>query len=228
MSTGWIKLHRQMLDWEWYDDINVMRLFLHCLLRANHKAKKWRGIDIARGQFYTSLDSLSDETGLTPMQLRTCFSKLQTTGEITSSGMARGRMITVVQYDLYQDDNKLNNSLVTGFQQGSNRVATTNKNVNNEKNEKKSNWLAPGGLNIDAWNDFVEHRKTMKKPLSDIAKTKSSNILKDLDKTVQQETVDKSIQAGWAGLFPEKQNLIPSQNLQPKQKREMPKAGTEE
>lgn len=228
MSTGWIKLHRQLLKWEWYDDINVMRLFLHCLLRVNHKPKKWRGIDIERGQFYTSLDSLSVETGLTLMQLRTCFSKLQTTGEITSSGMARGRMITVVQYDLYQDDNKLNNSLVTGFQQGSNRVATTNKNVNNEKNEKKSNWLAPGGLNIDAWNDFVEHRKTMKKPLSDIAKTKSSNILKDLDKTVQQETVDKSIQAGWAGLFPEKQNLIPSQNLQPKQKREMPKAGTEE
>ena len=132
--SGWIKLHRKMLDWEWYDDINVMRLFTHCLLRANHKEKKWRGIDIKRGQFYTSLETLSSETGLTAMQLRTCFDKLKTTGEITSSGMARGRMITVSAYDDYQDDNKLNNKLVTGCQQAGNRVVTTNKN---DKNDKK-------------------------------------------------------------------------------------------
>jgi len=137
MSQGWIKLHRQLLDWEWYGDINVMRLFIHCLLKANHKPKKWRGIEIARGQFYTSLDTLSDETGLKAMQLRTCFSKLKSTGEVTSSGMARGRMITVVSYDLYQDDNSLNASDISGLQQGSNRVVTTNKNVKNEKNENK-------------------------------------------------------------------------------------------
>ena len=134
--SGWIKLHRKMLDWEWYDDINVMRLFTHCLLRANHKEKKWRGIDIKRGQFYTSLETLSSETGLTAMQLRTCFDKLKTTGEITSSGMARGRMITVVQYDEYQDDNKQSDRVATGLQQAGNRVATTNKNDKNEKNEK--------------------------------------------------------------------------------------------
>ena len=105
--AGWIKLHRSMLEWEWYGDINGMRLFTHCLLRANHKDKKWRGMDINRGQFYTSLDTLREETGLTSMQLRTCFSKLKATGEVTSSGMARGRMVTVVKYDEYQDHDRL-------------------------------------------------------------------------------------------------------------------------
>ena len=162
MSTGWIKLHRQLLDWEWYDDINVMRLFLHCLLRANHKPKKWRGIDINRGQFYTSLDSLSDETGLTSMQLRTCFSKLKVTGEITSSGMARGRIITVVQYDLYQDDNSLNDRLETGLQQAGNRVATTNKNVNNDNNEKKQSRFTPPS--VDEVRKYCIERKNFINP----------------------------------------------------------------
>ena len=40
---GWIKLHRQILDWEWYDDINVKVLFLHLLLTANYEDKKWQG-----------------------------------------------------------------------------------------------------------------------------------------------------------------------------------------
>jgi len=37
-----------MLDWEWYDDINTKVLFIHLLIKANWKEKKWRGIKIKR------------------------------------------------------------------------------------------------------------------------------------------------------------------------------------
>ena len=37
MKQGWIKLHRGFTDWEWYQDANATRLFLHLLLTANHK-----------------------------------------------------------------------------------------------------------------------------------------------------------------------------------------------
>ena len=50
---GWIKLHRKILDWEWYDDINTKVLFLHLLLTANHEEQKWRGKIIERGQLIT-------------------------------------------------------------------------------------------------------------------------------------------------------------------------------
>jgi len=134
MNQGWIKLHRTLLDWEWYDDVNVMRLFLHCILRSNHAEKHWRGIKITRGQFYTSLDTLAVETGLTASQLRTCFKKLESTGEVTSSSHARGRMVTVKNYDQYQQDDRL----IAGSSQGSDRVVTANKNDKNEKNDKKN------------------------------------------------------------------------------------------
>lgn len=38
---GYIKIHRKMLDWEWYDDIPTKTLFLHLLLTANWKDSKW-------------------------------------------------------------------------------------------------------------------------------------------------------------------------------------------
>ena len=37
---GFIKLYRSMLQWEWYDDVNVKVLFLHLLLKANYEEKK--------------------------------------------------------------------------------------------------------------------------------------------------------------------------------------------
>ena len=133
--SGWIKLHRKMTEWEWYSDPNTFRLFIHCLLRANHKEKSWRGININRGQFYTSLDTLSDETGLTQRQIRTCLNKLKSTGELSSSTMARGRMITVVKYDAYQDDVTLSVSQASGSRQAGDRLVTTNKNDKNDKSK---------------------------------------------------------------------------------------------
>ncbi len=55
---GWIKLHRQFINWEWYKDINTCKLFLHLILSANHKDKKWRSKMIKRGQLITGRKTL--------------------------------------------------------------------------------------------------------------------------------------------------------------------------
>ena len=74
---GWICLHRQLLEWEWYGDINTKTLFIHCLLRANHKPKKWQGIDVPVGSFITGRKVLSVETGLSEQQVRTSLTRLK-------------------------------------------------------------------------------------------------------------------------------------------------------
>lgn len=147
--SGWIKLHRSLIDWEWYTDHNTSRLFIHCLLRANHTDHEWRGIFIKRGSFYTSLNTLSSETGLSLRQIRTSFDKLILTGELTSSGMARGRMITIHEYDSYQEDDRLNGSQMTGNRQADDRVATTNKNDKNDKNNTPK--YEEGDLKLAEW-----------------------------------------------------------------------------
>ena len=115
--AGWIKLHRSMIDWEWYDDANTCRLFIHCLLRANHSDTKWRGHSIKRGQFITSLETLEKEIGLSTSQIRTSLKKLISTGEIASLSQARSRVMTIVQYESYQSDSKLSDRLVTSSSQ---------------------------------------------------------------------------------------------------------------
>ena len=111
---GWIKIHRKMVKWEWYDDINTKVLFLHLLLTANHEDRKWRGITILRGQKLTSIQHLAKETKLTVMQTRTSLNKLKSTHEITIETTSKYTLITIEKYNDYQnkdnDNNKQNNT----------------------------------------------------------------------------------------------------------------------
>jgi hypothetical protein len=139
MSTGWIKLHRQLLEWEWYDDTNTKCLFLHCLLRANHSDTEWRGHKIKRGQFLTSVDTLTRETGLSVSQIRTSLKKLISTSEIASKSQARSTVITVLEYDSHQGDDKPTDKLMTMKSQADDNEIATDKNViiKECKNDKK-------------------------------------------------------------------------------------------
>lgn len=137
---GWIKLHRQFLEWEWYSDTNTARVFIHCLLKANHKDVKWRGKEIKRGSFLTGLNKLSIELNLSNQQVRTALNKLEKTQEINRQSTNEGTYLTVCKYDTYQDDEETNqqasNKRITNEQQTNNKRITTNKNDKKEKNEE--------------------------------------------------------------------------------------------
>lgn len=132
-QQGWIKIHRQFLDWEWYDDNNTKILFIHLLLKANHKPKKYRGKLIQIGQHVTGLEVLCKETGLSIQKIRTAISKLKSTNEITIKTSSKGTVIQIVNYTKYQ----IVTNELTNQQQTSNKPATTNKNDKNVKNDIK-------------------------------------------------------------------------------------------
>lgn len=141
---GWIKLHRQLLEWEWYDEPDTFRLFLHCLLKANHKDNNYRGQKVKAGSFLTSRELLSNETGLSVQKVRTSLERLELTKEITTKKSKKGTVLQIVKYSSYQgvnqQDNQQNNQrfnqIVTNKQPTVNQIVTTNNNDNNEKNEK--------------------------------------------------------------------------------------------
>ncbi|MFO0764100.1 MAG: hypothetical protein U0518_04585 [Candidatus Gracilibacteria bacterium] len=126
---GYIKLHRKMLEWEWYDDINTMRLFLHILLKANYADKKWKGKMIKRGEFITSRDKLSKETGLSDQQIRTCLTRLKSTNEITSETTSYYTKLTIEKYDLYQGE--ITNQATNEQPANNQRITTTKERKNN-------------------------------------------------------------------------------------------------
>jgi len=161
---GWIQLHRKFYEWEWYTDVKVKTIFLHCLLKANHKNKKWRGHTIKRGQFVTSIGNLAKETGLSMQNTRTSLTKLKKTQEINTHTNMKFTIVTVCNYDTYQQDNRNSNTqtnkLITKYQQSSNKVLTTTNNDNNDNNDnnkkesniKKKNSLSHSSNDIDIKN----------------------------------------------------------------------------
>lgn len=165
MNNGFITLHRKIIDWEWYDDINTTRLFIHCLLRCNHKDNKWRGKLIKRGTFLTSLNTLSKETKLTTSQIRTSIKKLKSTKEIAIESQAQSSVITMLKYDLYQTNSTVDSKTIANQSQTNDKPMTTNNNENNENNETyKSNIhqlsVDRKGGDVDLFNDIrVETKK---------------------------------------------------------------------
>lgn len=83
------------------------------------------GETIPRGSFVTSLDSLGKELGLSVQEIRTALKHLISTGELTSKSTNKYRIITVVNYEMYQQVNKQPNSPLTSNQQATNNQLTT-------------------------------------------------------------------------------------------------------
>ena len=101
-AAGFITLHRQILDWEWYRHPHTAFLFIHLLLSAKFADGYFNGMPIKRGQLVTSIPRLSTDTGLSVQQIKTALAHLRLTGEITDDANRQYRVITVVKYDDFQ------------------------------------------------------------------------------------------------------------------------------
>ena len=69
--SGFIQIHRKITEWEWYDDANTFRLFMHLLLKANYKAKSYRGMQLEAGTILTGRDLLAKELKMSVQQIST-------------------------------------------------------------------------------------------------------------------------------------------------------------
>lgn len=151
--NGFIKVHRKLVQWGWYQDYVVKDLFLHLLLTASFRESDWMGRTIQKGQVVTSNKHLSEELGFSIQQVRTALNKLKSTGEITSEATNKYTVITVVNWEKYQvleiEVTNETTSTATNEQQTSNIQATNEqqhlKNVKNNKEckEKKEIGASP-------------------------------------------------------------------------------------
>lgn len=144
--SGWIKIHRKFLDWEWFNKSEAVHLFMYLVLKANHKDGQWQGIDIKKGQFVTSFGKISSDTGISLQTIRTLLKKFEKTNEINIQTTNKFTIVTICKYECYQQENEPTNTQLTNKQQTTNNQLTTNKN---DKNEKK--------FIIPTFNDVLEY-----------------------------------------------------------------------
>lgn len=138
-DKGFVKLPKQILEWEWYTDPNIYRVYTHLLLKANYKENNWRGIEIKIGEFVTSLDKLHAELNISIQTIRTALKKLEKTGYIERKPTNKFTLIKLLDSDVFTKEffisNKPRSNPKTNSQQScNNQVTTTNK----EKKELKT------------------------------------------------------------------------------------------
>ncbi|MES0445034.1 MAG: hypothetical protein ABUJ92_00675 [Desulfobacterales bacterium] len=156
MDSGFIKIHRKLTEWEWYQCTNTKLVFLHLLLTANYKPSRFRGCDIPAGSVVTGRTALSEAVGISEQQLRTALAKLKSTGELTSKATNKFTIYYIVKWAEYQVDQPAkqhtDNQRVTNDQPTSNQQVTTSKEGKKvRKEEGKKETPRANALDYSSW-----------------------------------------------------------------------------
>ena len=143
--AGWIKLHRSLLKSAVFDDPQLLKLWLWCLLKATHTPRETviekQLVKLEPGQFPTGRFKLEEEFNRgTPKRKRVSaitlwrwLKKLEEWQMLNIKTYSKFSIVTVSNWIEYQqDEQQVNNRRTTDEQQ-----VNTDKNVKNDKNEKK-------------------------------------------------------------------------------------------
>lgn len=165
---GWIKLHKRFLDWEWFDEDGMVKLFITLLLMANYEDKKWHGGVILRGQVITSRDKLAAKVRMSVRSLRTCLSRLEQTGEIEIKTTNKYTVITISNYDKYQvvedDERPTSDQQPTNNRPTNDQQPTTTKEIKEIYNNLSQNagayaHVREGSYPAENWRFLSSARK---------------------------------------------------------------------
>lgn len=142
MCKGFMRISREKVtEFEWLSNPNTFYVFMRLLFKANYKDGRWEGNEVKRGQLITGRKSLSEELNLSEQQIRTCLDKLQRTGYITIKATNKFSIITICNYDGWQNEtlpsNQQDNQQITNNQPTNNQQITTIEELKEEINKLK-------------------------------------------------------------------------------------------
>jgi uncharacterized phage protein (TIGR02220 family) len=153
MSSGWVKLHRKIVDTSFWRMPLVAHLAVHLIVICNHDEKELilrsgEVLTVKRGQTIASEYSLSTETGLTYQNTRTAMKCLEKCQFLTRRSTHHFTMISLANYHSYQDllspSNVPSNADLTQSQRRPNAPPNDKQEERIRKNEKKEEEYIPG------------------------------------------------------------------------------------
>jgi len=184
-------------------------------MKANHK-KIYVQIDgllepitVMPGQFITGRNSLhksyyktKSKKNKSPITLWRNLQVLENMQNLNIKSYTKYTMITITNWELYQqDEQQLNNNRTTTEQQ-----VNTNKNDKNDKNDKNKNiYVLPEWFPDKIWKEFLSHRIALKVPvkkesyqrcITKFEKWRSSGYEPD-------KVLDYMIEKGWRSFNPD-------------------------
>jgi len=155
LEYGFIKLHRGLLKWEWYDDTNTKSVFIHLLLTVSIEDSEWHGEVVKRGERICSRKSLSEELNMSEQTIRTALSHLKSTSEITIRATRKFSVVTINNYEKYQEVP----SSLTNRQPATNQLPTNSQPQYKKVKEDIKKVKEKSGAFAQLSEDEIEERK---------------------------------------------------------------------
>lgn len=187
--NGWIKIHRQILGWRWYDDSLTVHLFLHCIINAAVEDHEWHNTTIKRGQFATTIATLAKELKATPQKIRSRIERLQADNAIALKSTNKFTIVTICNYDTYQSQ--------TTNEQQTNNKQTTNEQKENfpptpplKENNNNNKYSSSSSISAHAHEGFIEALKCDRTWGEMIAMRYSLSSLEALDTWLDKFSLD--------------------------------------
>jgi hypothetical protein len=146
MNGGWIKLHRKLLDSPIWANLNLLKFWIWCLLKASYQSIAVKDglaeLSLRPGQFLYTHGEASAQTGLSQKVVRVCVEILG-----REMGIKMGRIkgskksiLTVLNWESYQGDD-----VGEGKEKGSIKGREMGRSINKEdKKLKKHTGVATG------------------------------------------------------------------------------------
>lgn len=210
--NGWIKLHRKLLENPIvYKDQDYFIVWITLLLMAAHEEKNvllnGQKIQLHPGQLITGRKQLSEKTHVEQHKVDRILKVLKNEQQIEQQTTTGGRLITLINWTKYQESEQQNEQQVSNEWATSEQRVSTIQECKNVKKEKNKYIYAREEPLDSAIKDFVEHRKKMRKPMTDRAIELFIKRLNDLSDTVDGKIllINTAIERGWQTVYPAKE-----------------------
>jgi hypothetical protein len=127
--SGWIKLHRSLLDHPRFKDPDWIAVWTYLLLNATHQPYRvnfdGHRVELQPGQLVTGRHAISRATGVNDSKVKRVLAVMKDEQQIVPKSGVRGSIITIRNWKRYQGRNPLIDKRPT-----SNRPATSTKATN--------------------------------------------------------------------------------------------------
>lgn len=100
---GFIFLLRKIIEWRWFKFPHHLQMFIYLLEMANWKDTQFGKIELKRGQLITSQRTIREDLGCSFETINKVLKDLVETGEITKESLSKGTLITIPNYNEFQD-----------------------------------------------------------------------------------------------------------------------------
>lgn len=157
---GWIKLHRKTLDNPIITkDSDYLSVWIYLLLNTTHKEYdvlfKGERVTLKRGQLLTGRKSISEKLKIDENKVQRILKSLENEHQIEQQKSNKNRLITIVSWDKYQQDEQQNEQQLNNKRTTTEQQVNTNKNVKNIKNDDNITTTV-GDSCVDGLQEIIE------------------------------------------------------------------------